>query len=87
VAFFVEGVHLRLLWGIDLALATLLLRALLPATRWRLPDRAAILDAWTGRNLLRVFLVALFVVGLLQVPLLWSTLALAALATKARRLA
>jgi hypothetical protein len=88
VAWYVEGVHRSLLWGVDLGLLALVARTLGRDTGgWRSPSRAALLDLWTGRNVRRAGMFALAGIGLLLVPMAWSTLALGALAWRARRLA
>jgi hypothetical protein len=89
VAWYVEGVHRSVLWGIDLALIAVVARAIWPElrSRLRLPSRAALLDAWTLPALGRGLVVTAGIAGLCLVPLLWSTLALAVLARRVRRLA
>jgi LysM repeat protein len=90
VAWFVEGVHRRIFWGIDLALLFGVGRSMLPALRARLrqpPSWAQLLDAWTYGRVLRLGALALALLGLLLVPLLWSTLALVALSVRLRRTA
>lgn len=88
VAWYVEGVHRSLLWGIDAALAAALLQGQLSAARERFgggfPPLAVLADAWTFGNLGRA---AVFVVGLgvaVSLPLFWST-ALCVLLTVALR--
>ncbi len=90
VAWFVEGVHRAILWGVDLALLAMVARALWPSVRASLrepPPLASLLDRWTLGGLVRGFAVAVALLFLLTVPLLWSTLALVALAVRVRRFA
>ncbi len=89
VAWYVEGVHRRIVWGVDVALIVTLLGA------WR--ARAAGLGVIPGRRALgdhvrfgtvgRLFLAVVALYLLLMVPLLWSSLALVVLAVRARRVA
>ena len=87
LAWFVEGMHRRIFWGIDVALVIGVGRNLLPGLRerWRQqPSWAQVLDAWTMGRVLRVGAAAFALLGLLLVPLLWSTLALVALSLHMR---
>lgn len=88
-AWYVDGLHRRLVWGADLGL--LYVWSAAEADRLRkfwdlgLPTLSEILDAWTLGRIAR-FTAAAVVLGLLLVvPLLWSTLALAVLAWRSRR--
>lgn len=88
LAWYVEGVHRRLLWGIDLALLYGLVQSLWPdlRRRWDLPPSLAeLLDAWTLRRVALAFGLSIGLLLLLMVPLLWSTLALIALSLRLRR--
>lgn len=83
VAWYVEGVHRRLLWGIDAAL----ILTLLQSGRLRLPSRSALLDRLSFRSLAVASAAVFGVYVLLAFPLLWSTTALAVLAWRVRRTA
>mgnify|MGYP001578292221 FL=1 len=89
VAWYVDGVHRRLVWGADLGLAAMWLRAEWGRMRevWRgtTPTFGELLDAWTLRRVVMLGLVGGALMMLLAVPLLWSTLALVVLAWRARR--
>lgn len=88
LAWYVMGLHRRILWGIDLGLMLYLGRSLLPdVRRWWTdpPSLAELLDGWTPGRVARGFGVALAIFGLLLVPLLWSTLALVGLTIRLRR--
>lgn len=87
VAWYVEGVHRRLVWGIDAALLLTLAGTLRSrvAAGGLLPARRALADTLRFGMLLRLFLAVLALYVLLMVPLLWSTLALVGLAVLARR--
>jgi hypothetical protein len=89
VAWYVEGVHRRLLWGIDLALLAVLARAVWPGLRdWlsTLTGRG-LLDLWTLGNLMRGLVFAFVLGGLCMAPLLWSSVALLSLTLAVRRAA
>jgi hypothetical protein len=90
VAWFVEGVHRSLLWGVDLALLGLLARAAWP--RWRSvwedpPPLRALLDAWTLGRVAWGFVAIFAAYLLLLFPLAWGSVALLVLAWRVRRLA
>lgn len=88
LAWYVEGVHRRLLWGVDLALLYGLVQTLWPdlRPRWeRPPSLAELLDAWTFRRVALGLGLSIALLFLLMVPLLWSTLALIALSLRLRR--
>ncbi|GDX80827.1 hypothetical protein LBMAG42_26380 [Deltaproteobacteria bacterium] len=89
VAWYVDGVHRRLVWGADLGLAALWLRSEWSRMRglWRgtTPTFGELLDAWTLRRVVLLGLAGGALMLLLTVPLLWSTLALVVLAWRARR--
>lgn len=89
VAWYVDGVHRRLVWGADLGLAVLWLRAEWSRMRegWSgtTPTFGEVLDAWTVRRVLTAGALGGALAVLLAVPLLWSTLALVVLAWRSRR--
>lgn len=89
LAWFVLGVHRRILWGVDLALLVALAveqgPGLLALGRRRLQSARSLLGLLSGRSLLLGLGLLFFVWVLLMVPLLWSTLALVALTRQWRR--
>lgn len=89
VAWYIPGVHRRMVWGIDLALLAVIGRASWPHLRSTLtmPSRAALLDGWSFRSVGRGLILAVVVGALCLVPLLWSTIALGLLVRGVRRLA
>lgn len=89
VAWFIPGVHRRMLWGVDLALLAVVARTQWPQleSRFGMPSRAALLDGWTLRSVGRGLVLAAGVGALCVFPLLWSTVALVVLVRGVRRLA
>lgn len=91
VAWTIDGVHRRLVWGADLGLAWLWLRSVWSRDKsgWSdgFPTLGQWLDAWTLRRMAAVGAAGAVLACLLIVPLAWSTLALVALAWRARRTA
>ncbi|MES2641774.1 MAG: LysM peptidoglycan-binding domain-containing protein [Myxococcota bacterium] len=91
VAWYVEGVHRRIVWGVDVALILTLVATgrarALAARGGGLPGWRALGDHLRFGNLARVFLAVFALYLLLMVPLLWSTVALVSLAFVARRAA
>ncbi|MDP2305283.1 MAG: LysM peptidoglycan-binding domain-containing protein [Pseudomonadota bacterium] len=91
VAWYVEGVHRRIVWGVDVALIVSLVGALRARAAVRsaesggFPGRRAIGDLVRLGTLGRIFLAVVALYLVLMVPLLWSTIALVVLALLARR--
>ena len=86
IAWHVEGVHRRLLWGVDAGLMWTLMRSRIPErwTEW-IPPRQALLDQFRISTLVRLFVATVGLYALLGVPLLWSTAALGLLVWRVRR--
>ncbi len=89
LAWYVEGVHRSLLWGIDAALAAALLHGALAAARARVregaPPLAALADAWTFGAVAKGALVVVALAAAVSFPLFWSTALCIVLAVALRR--